>query len=172
MFQRRYPELRFREFLAHAIRVMPISLFPFVADYREMWDRIRVDEVEFHACEDICADLKGERERERESVRHARRKHFVRSQKKHLLTFSVCTVIVLPLLREGHKRDVLDLFVQRHHHRGCGRRRHPGGLAAAAAAAVAVPLALRRCHLLSPSSVPKGVDVSILQERERERESE
>ena len=78
---------------------------------------------------------------------------FVRSQKPSLLTFSVCTVIVLPLLREGHKRHVLDLFVQRHHHRGCGRRRHPGGL-------VAVSLALLRrwCHRLSPSSVLPGVD--------------
>ena len=78
---------------------------------------------------------------------------FVRSQKPSLLTFSVCTVIVLPLLREGHKRNVLDLFVQRHHHRGCGRRRHPGGL-------VAVSLALLRrwCHRLSPSSVLPGVD--------------
>ena len=78
---------------------------------------------------------------------------FVRSQKPSLLTFSVCTVIVLPLLREGHKRHVLDLFVQRHHHRGCGRRRHPGRL-------VAVSLALLRrwCHRLSPSSVLPGVD--------------
>lgn len=93
MFQRRYPELGFREFFAHAVRVMSISLFALVADYRQVWDRIFVDEVEFRSCLGYV------------SVNIS---DFI----YNVITFSrFVRAVVVPFLREGDKLDVLDLLV-------------------------------------------------------------